>query len=93
MDIINKFLESNVSVSNSKEDILVTADEVKRVNDIFSSLRTNLPNLRILPKYRKGQIWTVKTHYLDYGGVFQQSNHNILVLLLYICWYCRRNNE
>ena len=82
MDIINQFLESNVSASNSEEDILVTADEVKRVNDIFSSLRTNLSNLRILPKYRKGQIWTVKTHYLDYGGVFQQSNHNILVLLL-----------
>ena len=82
MDIINQFLESHVSAGNSEEDILVTANEVKRVNDIFSSLRTNLPNLRILPKYRKGQIWTVKTNYLDYEGVLQQSNHNILVLLI-----------
>ena len=82
MDIINQFLESHLSTGISKEDIPVTTGEVERVNGIFSSLRTNLPCLRILPKYRKGQIWTVKTHYLDYEGVLQQSNHNILVLLI-----------
>ena len=82
MDIINHFLESHLSTGNSKEDIPVTADEVERVNSMFSSLRSNLQCLRILPKYRKGQIWTVKTHYLDYEGVLQQSNHNILVLLI-----------
>ncbi len=61
---------------------MVTAEEAKRVNDIFSSLRTNLPILRILPKCRKGQIWTVKTCYIDYEGVLQQSNHNTLVLII-----------
>ena len=59
MDIINQFLENPVNAGNPEEDILVTANEVKHVNDMFSSLRTNLPFLRILPKCRKNQIWTV----------------------------------
>ena len=81
MDIINQFLENHISTGNPKEDILVTANEVKRVNDMFSSLRINLPHLRILPKFRKKQIWSVKTRYMDYEGVLQQTNHNTLVLL------------
>ncbi len=82
MDIINQFLENPVNAGNPEEDILVTANEVKHVNDMFSSLRTNLPFLRILPKCRKNQIWTVKTCYIDYEGVLQQANHNTLVLLI-----------
>ena len=82
MDIINQFLESHVSAGNPEEDILVTANEIKHINDMFSSLHTNLPFIRILPKYRKNQIWTVKTCYIDYEGVLQQANHNTLVLII-----------
>ena len=82
MNVINKFLSSSVDDATSDVNISVNENDVQYVNNIFASFNRSCPNLKILPKYKRNQIWTVKSQYVDFEGEIQTSKHKMIVLLI-----------
>lgn len=82
MNVINKFLSGCVNDATSEVNISVNENDTQYINSMFASFNKSLPNLRILPKYRRNQIWTVKSQYLDFEGEIQISRHKTMVLLI-----------
>lgn len=82
MNVINKFLSGCVDDATSDVNISVNENDAHLINNIFASFNKSRPSLRILPKYRRNQIWTVKSQYIDFEGEIQKSKHKTMVLLI-----------
>ena len=65
MNVINKFLSGCVDDTISDVNISVNENDAHKINNVFASSNKSRPSLRILPKYRKNQNWTVKTQSVD----------------------------
>lgn len=82
MNVINKFLSGCVDDSTSDVNISVNENDAQIINNMFASFNKSCPILKILPKYRRNQIWTVRNQYVDFEGEIQKSNHKTMVLLI-----------
>lgn len=82
MNVINKFLSGCVDDTISDVNISVNENDAHKINNMFASFNKSRPSLRILPKYRRNQIWTVKSQYVDFEGELQNSKHKTMVLLI-----------
>lgn len=83
MNIINKFLETETI--QELDNIRTDSNGLGKLNALFTKSITPPPFLRILPKIRQNQIWTVKKNYLDYEGELQYSKHPMMVLITSDC--------
>lgn len=79
MDVINKFLETNFN--QEPENIKTSQNRLGELNALFNKSVTPPSVMRILPKVKHNQIWTIKKDYLDYEGDLQQIKHPMMVLL------------
>lgn len=82
MNVINKFLSGCVDDATSDVNISVNENDAQLINNMFASFNISRPSLRILPKYRRNQIWTVRNQYIDFEGEIQKSKHKTMVLLI-----------
>lgn len=82
MDTINIFLREGINTDSQEEVLSANFEDVDHLNDMFKSLNFRQQHLRIIPHYKKNQIWSVKNHYIDFEGVLQHSKHDMLVLLI-----------
>lgn len=83
MNIINKFLETEVVQEQDK--IKADATGLGELNALFKNNVVHPSSMRILPKIKQYQIWTVKKNYLDYEGELQNCKHPMMVLLTCDC--------
>ena len=83
MNIINKFLETETI--QEQNNISIDSQGLGELNALFKESITPPPFLRIMPKIKQNQIWTVKKNYLDYEGELQYSNHPMMVLITSDC--------
>ncbi|WP_458458196.1 hypothetical protein [Pseudobutyrivibrio sp.] len=82
MNVINKFLIGSVDDATSDVSISVNENDAQLINNMFASFNKSRPNLMILPKFRRNQIWTVRNQYVDFEGELQRSKHKTMVLLI-----------
>ena len=80
MNVINEFLNSQNS-QNTSIGVTCSEQKLSSLNNLYSDYKFKIQKLRILPKIKQDQIWSVKNEYLDYEGNFQVSAHSILVLI------------
>ena len=83
MNIINKCLEAEAV--QEEDNIKVSANGLCELNALFKRRIVPPSFLRIMPKIKQNQIWTVKTNYLDFEGVLQYTKHPMMVLLTSEC--------
>lgn len=84
MNVINKFLSGCVDDTISDVNISVNENDAHKINNMFASFNKSRPSLRILPKYRRNQIWTVKSQYVDFEESSKIVNTKLWSCLLLI---------
>jgi hypothetical protein len=85
MDTIIQFLKDEDISASGVEQFDVLTGEVEKVNQLFTKdivetwRATSHSHLRIRPKIRQNQIWSVKSEYVDFLGNTQKTIHPFLV--------------
>ena len=80
MNVINNFLRTRIS-SDDFSPVACSEHSLSTLNNMFAEKKCQVKKLRILPKIKQDQIWSVKKEYLDYEGILQTSPHPMLVLI------------
>jgi hypothetical protein len=81
MNVINQFLSSPFSRDNSNDIKTSNNDRISYLNKMFADKDFTIPKMRILPRIKQNQIWSVKTEYLDYEGILQTALHPMYVII------------
>ena len=81
MNVINQFLSSPFEKDNSNNIICSNNDRLSCLNNMFINKGYIFPKMRMLPKIKQNQIWSIKTEYLDYEGILQKSSHPMIVII------------
>lgn len=81
MSIINDFLK-DPTILKVDEDIIVSDSELASINNLFALNDMPFNYLRLQPKIKENQIWTIKRSYMDYEGIVQSIAAPIMVLLV-----------
>ena len=81
MSIINDFLK-DPTILKVDEDIIVSDSELASINNLFALNDMPFNYLRLQPKIKENQIWTIKRSYMDYEDpVINWTSNND-------CWDC-----
>ena len=81
MDTINEFLKSSNIDDSEKVDISINISKLQKINQLFAERNLKLTTMRILPKVKQNQIWSIKREYMDYEGNIQKTAHPFIVLI------------
>lgn len=82
MNIINEFLKSTLNADINEEIITSTKMNVNKINSLFANTSSYKGFLRLLPKIKQNQIWTIKKQYVDYEGEMQKASHPMMVIVV-----------
>lgn len=80
MNVINNFLRTRIS-SDKISPVTCSEQTLSTLNNMFAEKKCQVKQLRVQPKIKQDQIWSVKREYLDYEGILQTSPHPMLVLI------------
>ena len=81
MNVINQFLSSPFFRDNSDDITTSNIDRISYLNKMFTDKGYTIPKMRLLPRIKQNQIWSVKTEYLDYEGILQTASHPMYVIV------------
>lgn len=82
MNLINEFLKSSLQFEDRNEGDIIDEGAVSKLNGLFANDATYKGYIRLLPKIKVNQIWTIKSQYFDYEGKNQKSLHPIMVIVV-----------
>jgi hypothetical protein len=81
MNTIIKFLKDNDIEHDSTEQLNTSVKDIENLNQLFKHQNTaQSSHLKLRPKIRQNQIWSVKSEYPDFLGNIQKTAHPFLVL-------------
>lgn len=83
MKLVNDFLSS--PLTSESENVVTTNynKNVSKLNSLFADKLSPYKGfMRLLPKIKENQIWTIKQQYMDYDGKIQKSSHPIMVIIV-----------
>lgn len=81
MDTIIEFLKSPFFEKSDTENSNIDSGRVQKLNRLFAGYDYKPANMRMLPKIKRNQIWSIKDEYMDYEGILQKAIHPFLVLV------------
>lgn len=82
MKLINDFLKEPLKIENSMEIKDVDTKDVDKLNGLFIGNSIYNGYIRLEPKIKENQIWTIKNQYLDYEGNIQKIPHPMMVIIV-----------